>query len=120
MQRHPRPLLATALATALVGAAGCSTTPTGPQAGAATQKPDDAVVELVGLTFSPRTLQVPVGKRVLWQWTDSVIHNVVSDAFVSSKAQGGGTYAVRFDQAGTFAYRCTLHTGMEGTIVVGP
>jgi plastocyanin len=81
-------------------------------------KPDDAVVELVGISFSPATLRVPVGKRVLWRWTDAVVHNVVSDGFVSSKAQSGGTYAVRFDKAGSYPYRCTLHEGMNGTIVV--
>jgi len=76
------------------------------------------VVELVGLSFQPRTINVPVGKRVLWRWTDSVVHNVVSDDFVSSKSQGGGAYAVSFDKPGTFAYRCSLHTGMDGTVVV--
>jgi len=100
--------------------AGCSTTPEGGGPGEAKPKPDDAVVELVGLTFKPRTIQVPVGKRVLWRWTDSVVHNVVSDNFADSKAQSGGTYAVRFDHAGTFAYQCSLHTGMDGTVVVAP
>jgi len=99
---------------------GCSTTSEGTPAGKAAQQPGDAVVDLVGLTFQPRTLTVPIGKRVLWRWTDSVVHNVVSDDFPGSKAQGGGTYAVRFDNAGTFAYRCSLHTGMEGTVVVTP
>jgi len=101
-----------------VAIAGCATTPQGVGAGAVTPQPDDAVVELVGLTFQPSALQVPIGKRVRWQWTDSVVHNVVSDDFASSKAQSGGAYAVRFDRAGTFAYRCSLHTGMEGTITV--
>jgi plastocyanin len=112
-----RRLAGALLATATVLAA-CSTTPQGVRPGDATARPGDAVVQLVGLTFDPATLQVPKGKRVLWRWTDSVVHNVVSDDFVSSKAQSGGAYAVTFDRPGTYAYRCTLHTGMDGTIVV--
>jgi plastocyanin len=63
---------------------------------------------------------VPVGARVRWQWTDDVVHNVVSTQFAGSQAQGGGSYAVTFDKAGTYAYRCSLHTGMDGTVVVTP
>ncbi len=114
MLRSPAPAALLAVAVAV---AGCSTTQ-GVRAGDVAPKPDDAVVQLVGLSFQPSSLQVPVGKRVRWQWTDAVVHNVVSDEFASSKAQSGGTYAVRFDKPGTFAYRCSLHTGMEGTITV--
>lgn len=118
MRPSPRRLPAGALLALAVALAGCSTTPDGPRPGNVTPRADDAVVELVGLSFAPSTLRVPIGKRVLWRWTDAVVHNVVSDDFVSSKAQSGGTYAVRFDKAGSYPYRCTLHTGMEGTIVV--
>ncbi len=103
----------------VVAICGCATTsPAGPPAGAA--EPDDAVVRLVGLDFEPRTIQVPVGKRVRWQWTDSVVHNVVSEDFASSRELGGGAHAVRFDRPGTFPYQCTLHAGMDGTVVVTP
>lgn len=113
-------LPAVALAVALA-VTGCATTAhDGASAGDVTRKPDDAVVELIGLEFEPEQIQVPVGTRVLWQWTDSVVHNVVSDDFASSKALDGGAYAIRFDRPGTYPYRCTLHTGMEGTIVVTP
>ncbi len=114
MRRSP----ALALATAVL-LAGCSTTSkdddasAGPEAG-------DAVVELVGLRFEPESIQVSIGTRVRWQWTDSVVHNVISPDFLSSKAVGGGAHAVRFDRTGTFPYRCTLHTGMDGTVVVTP
>ena len=117
--RPARSRAATLLSVSLV-LAGCATTEKGPAKGQATRQPDDAVVELVGLRFEPTTIQVPVGRRVLWLWTDSVVHNVVSTDFVSSEAQGGGAYAVRFDRSGTYPYRCTLHTGMDGTVVVTP
>lgn len=118
----PTALARSAAATVLLAAAatGCATTSEGAQAGDVTRQPDDAVVELVGLEFAPKQIQVPVGNRVVWQWTDSVVHNVVSETFASSKALDGGAYAIRFDRAGTYPYRCTLHTGMDGTVVVTP
>lgn len=106
------------LAAAMI-AAGCATTPR-VDAPTTTPEPGDVVVRLVGLDFEPRTIEVPVGRRVLWQWTDSVVHNVVSTDFASSKNLGGGSHVVRFDRTGTFPYQCTLHTGMDGTVVVTP
>lgn len=99
--------------------AGCTgTARLGPPS--ATAEAGDAVVRLVGLDFEPRTVEVALGTRVRWQWTDSVVHNVVSEEFASSKELDGGAHAVRFDRPGTFTYRCTLHTGMDGTVVVTP
>ncbi len=124
MRRHLAPATAPAayragalmLAAAAASISGCAST-TGPPP-PAKPEPDDAVVRLVGLSFEPRTIQVPVGKRVRWEWTDSVVHNVVSPDFASSPELSGASYAVRFDRAGTYPYRCTLHTGMNGTVVV--
>ncbi len=104
----------------MVALAGCATTSGAAPPPAAAPEPDDAVVRLVGLDFDPRTIEVPVGTRVRWQWTDSVVHNVVSKDFASSRELDGGAHAVRFDRPGTFPYRCTLHAGMDGTVVVIP
>lgn len=100
--------------------AGCATKSRAAPRPNATPEPGDAVVSLVGLDFEPRTIQVPVGTRVRWQWTDSVVHNVVSKDFASSRELDGGAHTVRFDRPGTFPYRCTLHSGMDGTVVVSP
>ena len=118
MRRLFRLLPSVLVALALV-AGGCADTAK-PAPAAAAPEAGDAVVELVGLDFSPRTVQVPLGRRVVWRWTDSVVHNVVSTQFASSEALGGGAYAVRFERAGRYPYRCTLHTGMDGTVVVVP
>ena len=115
--RHAVPPAVLSVALVL---AGCATTDKAGAKETAAAKPGDTVVELVGLQFKPATVEVPVGRRVRWQWTDSVVHNVVSPQFPSSQAQGGGAYAVTFDRAGTYAYRCSLHTGMDGTVVVTP
>jgi len=118
--RRPSRLRSSAIVGVLVSlGAGCGTSPAaGP--GPAAPEPGDVVVGLVGLDFEPRSLEVPAGTRVRWQWTDSVVHNVVSTDFASSRELDGGAHAVRFDRPGTFPYRCTLHAGMDGTILVTP
>ena len=108
------------LVVAAAVAAGCTTRSRAAPPRKADPEPGDAVVRLVGLDFEPRTIQVPVGTRVRWQWTDSVVHNVVSKDFASSPELDGGAHTVRFDRPGTFPYRCTLHAGMDGTVVVSP
>ena len=117
LPRASRAGLAVVLA---VAAAGCATTTRAAAPPPADPEPGDAVVRLVGLDFDPATIQVPAGTRVRWQWTDSVVHNVVSKDFASSRELDGGAHAVRFEQPGTFPYRCTLHAGMNGTVVVTP
>ena len=121
MRRLPRPLppALAALSLLTLATTGCAETGK-PDPAAADPQPGDAVVELVGLEFAPSTIEVPLGRRVVWKWTDSVVHNVVSTDFASSKALNGGAYAIRFDRTGRFPYRCTLHTGMDGTVVVAP
>ena len=117
MRCTTRPVRALVLATAVAALASCASRAKGEDA---PPEPGDVVVELVGLEFQPKSVQVAVGKRVRWQWTDSIVHNVISDQFASSKALAGGSYVVRFDRQGTYEYRCTLHTGMDGTVVVTP
>ncbi len=46
-------------------------------------------------------------------------HNVVDEGF-QSEIQAQRTYEHRFDAPGTFTYVCTLHRGMDGTVVVVP
>jgi 3',5'-cyclic-AMP phosphodiesterase len=71
--------------------------------------------------FTPPTLNVPAGTRVSWVNNDDVPHLIASSAgrFTSSPVLDTGQ---RFDltlaKAGTYAYFCSLHPKMQGTIVV--
>lgn len=67
--------------------------------------------------FAPDAVKVTTGTEVTWTWVGSNAHNVTADGF-ASEAQTDGTFSHTFDQAGTYAYVCTLHPGMEGTVVV--
>ena len=61
------------------------------------------------------------GGTVKWTNDDSVGHDVTASSFKSGAAGGikqGDTFEQTFDTAGTFSYRCTVHPGMNGTVVV--
>lgn len=87
---------------------------------AADATPVTGVTEVVAknLRFQPPAIQVPAGTEVTWRFDDgSVPHNVKGDGF-ASKNQTKGTFAHRFDRPGEYRYTCTLHTGMDGRVVV--
>jgi plastocyanin len=71
-------------------------------------------------TFVPATVTIaPTGTVT---WTFAATHNVM---FGTNKPTGGdigdtgsGTVSRTFPNAGTYAYTCTLHAGMNGTVNV--
>jgi plastocyanin len=89
---------------------------------AAIARADDATVVIDNFTFTPATLTVPVGTRVVWRNDDDIPHTVVSDAspplFRSKALDTDDSYATVFDKPGTYGYFCGLHPHMQGTIVV--
>jgi plastocyanin len=63
-------------------------------------------------------LTVEAGETVTWLWDDGANdHDVTADSF-RSEAMSEGTFRHRFDEPGTYDYKCTLHTNMFGTIEV--
>jgi plastocyanin len=70
------------------------------------------------LQFEPPAIQVRPGTRVTWHFEDgAVAHDVKGEGF-TSPVQKSGTFSHRFDQPGTFRYRCTLHANMTGHVIV--
>lgn len=67
--------------------------------------------------FEPAVIEVPVGTTVTWRWDGKNSHNVVADDF-ESETQTEGTFAHAFAEPGRHNYRCTLHGGMRGEVVV--
>jgi plastocyanin len=75
-------------------------------------------VEAKDLKFLPPAIEVAPGTEVTWRFADgSVPHDVKGDGF-ASEIQSRGAFSHRFTQAGEFRYKCTLHAGMEGRVVV--
>ncbi|GGA36460.1 cupredoxin domain-containing protein [Dyella nitratireducens] len=78
-------------------------------------------VAIQNFAFAPKTVTVPAGTRVTWTNRDEEPHVITSAGalFTSSKAlDSGDTYAVTFAKPGTYAYYCSIHPMMVGTIIV--
>ncbi len=81
--------------------------------------PASADISMVNTSFNPQQVEVAVGGTVRFTNNDSVVHNATGAAFATGNlnpGQSSGNQAM--NSAGTFAYSCTLHAGMNGTIVV--
>jgi len=73
-------------------------------------------------TFAPSPIKVAAGTTVTWTNTGISTHTVTADdgtSFDSGAIQRGDEWSFTFSKAGTFAYHCTFHNWMKGTVVVG-
>ena len=79
-----------------------------------------AEVSMGDKSFQPATVTVGAGGTVTWRNTSDREHTVTADdqTFDSDVLGGGQTFRRRFDRAGTFAYRCLIHSDMTGSVVV--
>jgi plastocyanin len=76
-------------------------------------------VAIDNLAFSPATLNAKVGQKVTWTNRQGVAHTVTADAGAFDHPMpSGATFSFTFATAGTFAYHCTIHPSMRGTIAV--
>jgi plastocyanin len=71
--------------------------------------------------YSPNPIRVAVGSTVTWMNGTSIAHTATSDTGAwntGAIAPGGSSSAVTFNTAGTFAYHCTFHADMHGSVIV--
>ncbi len=69
--------------------------------------------------FNPAEKTITKGTTIKWVNKDSYDHNVTCTGwFASSNFGKGETYSFKFDSAGTYDYRCTLHMTMTARIIV--
>jgi plastocyanin len=92
----------------------------GTQTGGSTSPVVTNAVSVSDNIFAPINAQVSVGATVTWTWSSGAsAHNVTfSDGQTSGDKSGGGTFSRTFNTAGTFNYHCTIHPGMDGSIIV--
>ena len=72
--------------------------------------------------FTPKQVDILAGGTVTWQFS-TLTHNVTFSGTANGTPQNipdaTSTNVTRtFTAAGTFAYQCTIHPGMTGTVVV--
>jgi plastocyanin len=116
------------LAAAIIGCGGggggdsTPTTPTNPGTpGTPGQPTATTSVEMKGFAFNPPAIVVSPGATVTWTNSDNTNHNVTfSNTAIASTTEfaSGSKSIVMPTAAGTYAYTCTLHGGMNGTVKV--
>jgi plastocyanin len=114
-------IVMTLVAVAACSDSGGSTAPTAvtsqapaaPAAGA-------TAVSIKDFAYSPAGATVTAGSKVTWTNNDTTAHTVTFDdgSGDSGNVAPGSTFDQTFATAGTFAYHCTIHSQMHGTVTV--
>jgi len=104
--------VATALAAILIGAAAAFAAQPTTVAG--------AEVEIDQFAFLPQRITVEAGTTVTWINGDDAPHTVASSSklFKSKALDTQDKFSFTFMTPGTYAYFCSVHPHMTGTVVV--
>lgn len=78
----------------------------------------EGTVRIVDFSFQPTTLNVTPGTVVTWTNEDSAPHTATGDDFDTGMLNKGDSNSVTFDTPGAYAYICTYHPSMKGSVVV--
>lgn len=104
-----------ALTTALLASQAAPAAQSGPA-----QANGAKTVDIDHFKFHPQTLEIAKGTRVVFSNSSATAHTATDKGiFDSGRIKPGKSFAVRFEQKGTFRYHCEIHPFMHGKIVVG-
>lgn len=94
-------------------------------------KNDEVIVRIIGNSYSPKVIEVPVGTTVTWINEEaftylageiSGMHNVISikgpDSFAGPLLAHGQKFSHKFTKAGEYEYMCAPHPYMRGIVRV--
>ena len=80
-----------------------------------------AFVNVVDFGYMPSVTRIHVGQTVVWQNGGRELHDVTGeDDWHSGPIEAPSEYRHTFGFEGTYAYRCSVHPDMHGTIIVLP
>lgn len=81
-----------------------------------------AVVSIDDFKYTPAAVRISAGQSVRFINHDSEAHTITAPGgiFDSGGLDTGDSWTYRFMKAGRYAYFCSLHPYMKGTIVVVP
>jgi YVTN family beta-propeller protein len=80
--------------------------------------PAAAAVSIAKFAFAPPSMMVKPGQAVTFTNNDSVAHTSTGETWDSGEIQPGQSFTLTAGQAGTYAYHCSLHPIMTGTLTV--
>jgi plastocyanin len=77
-------------------------------------------ITIHNFAFNPARIEVSPGTKIVWTNTDSDPHTVDStkNIWTSEALDTDSHFARTFGRAGTFAYYCSIHPFMHGTVIV--
>lgn len=77
-------------------------------------------MNIVQSAFGSATITISKGDTVTWKNDDSYLHRIVADdgSFDLGDQPNGASVKHTFTQAGTYAYHCSVHPFMKGTVIV--
>lgn len=81
----------------------------------------DVTAAIADFAFDPTPVEAAAGTTITWTNQDSAPHTVTGTGdleFDSGNLDEGESFSLTVDEAGEFAYVCTIHGSMQGTIVV--
>lgn len=78
---------------------------------------NQVTVNMTNDQFEPARLQIRPGTTVNWVNQDPYLHTVTGFG-VDQEVPRGESFQYTFNDSGEFSYRCTIHAGMTGEIVV--
>ncbi|MFN2290989.1 MAG: plastocyanin/azurin family copper-binding protein [Anaerolineae bacterium] len=116
--------LAVLLMLVMSALAACGATPTetpteGPAGGGQVD------VTMINTSFKPKEITIQAGTTVVWTNEDPLPHTVTSGTrdnpsglFDSGTVGQGETFQFTFEEPGTYEYFCSIHPGMDGTVIV--
>jgi plastocyanin len=115
-----RRLLARAVAAVATAALLVPAVPAVAAAAAAPARASGVSVSVANMAFTPASVTLAVGQSVTWTFPDSMAHTTTSNQgfWDSGTKLNGATYTRAFASAGTFAYHCSIHSTMRGTVRV--
>ena len=89
-------------------------------AGTKHRKPATHTVLMEGMVFRPAVLALRTGDTVVWVNKDPFPHTSTSKVggFDSQTIAAGKSWTLTAAKKGTFAYTCTFHPTMKGTLRV--
>lgn len=94
-----------------------TTAPTGQPTATAQPAPQSASVKIQNFAFDPQITKIAAGGSVTWLNQDGITHTVTfSDS--THTLNNGASYTKKFDTPGTYAYHCSIHPSMTGTVEV--
>ena len=74
--------------------------------------------EIKGLAFNPDSITIRAGDTVTWVNHDSDRHHISGDGFESKELARNDAFSTQFPEPAQIAYHCTIHTYMEGKVIV--